>query len=341
MAPIRGEGVDERRKAARSPALDAIRAAACALVITFHLHTVAGVDFGPLNPLIKGGDTGVYVFFVLSGYLLYRPFIGRRVDFASYVVRRAARILPGYFVALGGLVLVTGNPLPAAHPIPYLAIASSYDLSLRAFLGSAWTLSAEVLFYVALPLIALPAARRPWLALAVVGVASATGSVLVALNASLDNAWLLSSFPCVLYAFVPGMALAQLERTEPAIFARLSSWPWLVLAVIYLIVGMLTSGLPVAAGPILGAALLIGWSLHRAVPGARALAFLGGMSYAAYLWHKDLIVAFGPIGAVLALVVAAASWAIVERPILARAHRFRPGFRPLHSPNPTASAAGD
>jgi len=45
------------------------------------------------------------------------------------------------------------------------------------------------------------------------------------------------------------------------------------------------------------------------------------MSYATYLWHKDLLIAFGPVGLLIALAGAAASWALLERPILAQAHR--------------------
>ena len=40
-----------------------------------------------------------------------------------------------------------------------------------------------------------------------------------------------------------------------------------------------------------------------------------------YLWHRDLFIAFGAFGVVIAAVGAAASWALVERPILAWAHR--------------------
>ena len=59
----------------RSSGLDGLRALAALLVVAFHLNTVSGVSFGPLDVIIRGGDTGVYVFFALSGYLLYKPFL--------------------------------------------------------------------------------------------------------------------------------------------------------------------------------------------------------------------------------------------------------------------------
>ena len=106
----------------RSAGLDALRSIACLLVVVFHLRTMLTVDFGPLNPVIEGGNSGVFLFFALSGYLLYRPFLRGNVDLRSYAIKRAARILPGYFVALVALVALTRNPLAFQHPLPYLTI---------------------------------------------------------------------------------------------------------------------------------------------------------------------------------------------------------------------------
>jgi peptidoglycan/LPS O-acetylase OafA/YrhL len=65
----------------------------------------------------------------------------------------------------------------------------------------------------------------------------------------------------------------------------------------------------------------MGWLLQHGLPWARALGFAGGASYALYLWHKDAFIAFGPaVGLAIAVVASALSWALVERPILARIH---------------------
>lgn len=311
----------------RSSGLDALRAVACLMVILFHLKTVAAVGFGPFDPIIEGGGTGVYVFFALSGYLLYRPFVPGNPNLASYAIKRAARIVPGYFVALIALVLLTGSSLPRDHPIPYLTITSSYSAELRKFLGSAWTLSAEVVFYVTLPLIALLARGRELRTIAWLGAASALAAIAARFLLVGDAQVLLGAYPFVFYAFVPGMALAVIEAAHPATFRRLAAWPWLVIGLGYVVAGTLFSLLPVAFASAIGAALLIGWLLQHPAPFGRALAFLGGMSYAAYLWHKDLIQTFGPVGAILALIGAAVSWALVERPVLDLAHRVARGFR--------------
>jgi peptidoglycan/LPS O-acetylase OafA/YrhL len=75
----------------------------------------------------------------------------------------------------------------------------------------------------------------------------------------------------------------------------------------------------------------MGWLLQRRLPGVRFLTFAGGASYALYLWHKDLLIAFGPAGLAIVLVGSALSWALVERPILARAHWLADTWRARRS----------
>ena len=305
----------------RSSGLDALRAAAAVMVVIFHSHTVAKVDYGPFNPLVSGGDTGVWVFFVLSGYLLYRPFLTRDVDLRSYALKRAARILPGYYVALVALLVLTGSRLAFEHPLEYLTISASYNLDLRGFLGPAWTLAAELIFYLTLPLIARAAKGREGPVLLALGGASIALSLVQRYTATEATLWLNDFYPMVFHAFVPGMLLAVLEVKRPAAFAELGRLPLLIGGVALLIAGALTSALPVDIGPLVGAPLVIGWLLHHRIMGARALVFIGGASYALYLWHYDLFRTFGAPGVVIAVVGAALSWLVVERPILYWAHR--------------------
>jgi peptidoglycan/LPS O-acetylase OafA/YrhL len=90
---------------------DFARASAC-LIVLFH-HLTQKIDFrSPLGDadiaqvLANGGTFGVGIFFVLSGFLLARPFwqaLDRSEPMPSlriYALRRAARILPGFWLAL-------------------------------------------------------------------------------------------------------------------------------------------------------------------------------------------------------------------------------------------------
>ncbi|MDE1991218.1 MAG: acyltransferase [Rhizobiaceae bacterium] len=90
---------------------DFMRALACLMVLAHHL--VLRMDFGKVPDalslpfhLARFGNYGVTVFFILSGFLLSRPFwlaLDRGLPPPSlkiYAMRRAARILPGFWVAL-------------------------------------------------------------------------------------------------------------------------------------------------------------------------------------------------------------------------------------------------
>ena len=311
----------------RSSGLDGLRAIAALLVVVYHLHLVGNVSFGPLDPFVSGGSTGVWMFFVLSGYLLYRPFVTGSVDLRSYALKRAARILPGYFVALVALVLLTGSTLPAQHPLQYLTITSSYDGQLRDFLGPAWTLSAEVLFYLTLPVIARLAAGRELAVLLPLAALSIAGSLVQRYTATEATVFRVDAYPLVFFGFVPGMLLAVLEVKNEESFREMAKARYLALGVALLVVGLLTAPYPLPLGILLGTPFVVGWLLQHRMPAASALAFAGGASYALYLWHYDLIRTFGVAGVAISIVGAGLSWAIVERPILELAHRRAAAWR--------------
>jgi peptidoglycan/LPS O-acetylase OafA/YrhL len=313
----------------RSAGLDALRSIACLLVVIFHMRTMLVTDFGPLNPIVEGGNSGVFVFFALSGYLLYKPFVrgNGQVDLQSYSIKRTARIVPGYFIALIALAILTQSPLPAEHPLPYLSITSSYNIPLRGFLGVAWTLSAEILFYLLLPITARLVNGNEILRLSAIALVSVIATLIHRIALNDDNMWLIGSFPVVAYAFVPGMILAVVEVKHPGIFKRLAQHVVLALGIALLVIGCITLADPIALPTVVGTMLVMGWLLQHRVPGARTLAFMGGASYAMYLWHRDLFISFGVAGVVIAAIGAALSWAIIERPILDLAHRLAAHMR--------------
>jgi peptidoglycan/LPS O-acetylase OafA/YrhL len=319
---VGGRAIDHR-----SVGLDFLRALAAILVVVFHLRTMLVVDFGPLNPIFEGGNSGVFVFFALSGYLLYKPFVKGDPDLRSYSLKRAARILPGYFVALAALALITRNPLPFEHPLPYLTMTASYNIPLRGFLGNAWTLSAEIIFYVLLPVTARLVQGREILRLSMIALVSVSVTLVHRLLLNDGNLWLIGSFPFVAYAFVPGMILAVVEVKRPALFSKLRGPLSLGIGVILLVIGCITMADPIALPTGVGTVLVMGWLVQHRLPGARPLAFLGGASYAMYLWHRDLFISHGVFGLVIAIVGSALSWAIVERPILDWAHRISARWR--------------
>lgn len=131
------------------------------------------LDDGILLAATASSSTGVDVFFVLSGFVLFLPYLGdgHGPTTRSFFVRRASRLLPLYWslvAASGGLLVARVGPtLDAAGSIAahllfvHLPLAGlGWDVGLPG-LGPAWTLSVEVAFYAALPFVARPFARSP------------------------------------------------------------------------------------------------------------------------------------------------------------------------------------
>ena len=144
----------------RSLALDGWRAVACLLVL-FH-HTGFWLRCGPVA---VWGFTGVHLFFVLSGYLLFRPF-GQimRMDapfgFKRFYLRRLLRIYPAYLLALVAFTAVRYasrlHP-PSVHDMVTHLLFAFNSADQREFFGinaAFWTLAIEAQFYLLLPLLA-------------------------------------------------------------------------------------------------------------------------------------------------------------------------------------------
>jgi peptidoglycan/LPS O-acetylase OafA/YrhL len=156
--------------------IECLRGVAILLVFCFHVDlfvmqrffTPAGV-VSPGVAFVRGGYTGVSLFFVISGFLLGGQFLaemtgGAPVGRREYARRRALRILPLYYsmVALGS-VLAAHAPMDVLRGLPYLAFLNAFPRfapSLGSFSGVWWSLATEVQFYVLLPVIAL--LLRPW-----------------------------------------------------------------------------------------------------------------------------------------------------------------------------------
>jgi peptidoglycan/LPS O-acetylase OafA/YrhL len=148
------------------PLVDSLRAVAALGVLGTHAAAPAGLYTGDsfLGQFAARLDVGVAVFFVISGFLLYRPFARAHLEdtppmrIRAYAWRRLLRIGPAYWVALTVATLVLSLPgVFTAHGIPiYYGLAQSYTrATIGGGLAQAWTLTIEVAFYAFLPLFAL------------------------------------------------------------------------------------------------------------------------------------------------------------------------------------------
>lgn len=93
--------------------IDGVRAIAVLCVVVVHA-AVFGHALGPSlgGRLLAHLNVGVTIFFLVSGFLLYRPFVAHRVGDAfapsvrQYAKRRLLRIFPAYWLVLTVLILV-------------------------------------------------------------------------------------------------------------------------------------------------------------------------------------------------------------------------------------------
>jgi peptidoglycan/LPS O-acetylase OafA/YrhL len=153
--------------------VDSMRAIAFACVLTAHTAFFAGFasNGSSLRPFFARLDVGVPIFFLISAFLLYRPFVVARLRgeepplVGAYAWRRFLRIAPAYWLALCVIGLWLGMPgvFTAAHAPLYFGFAHIYTnatLNVNA-MPQAWSLCVEVAFYIFLPVYAALMRRVP------------------------------------------------------------------------------------------------------------------------------------------------------------------------------------
>jgi len=253
------------------------------LVFAYSLHTI--------------GNTGVDLFFVLSGYLIYGSLISRRQQFMRFMSRRVERIYPA-FGAVFLAYVVLSFAFPAESKIPQSPVDGTIYLvqnflllpglfPIEPMITVAWSLSYEMFYYLTIPLVIAALGLRErnsaWRTTLFLGVAGATAIYCAA-----------STGPVRLIMFISGMVLFEAMSSPrvraPTSFAGLAA----------LIAGLLGTLLPVAGS--IGATLKVcilfvafftlcfacfrhssGW-LSRCFSWT-PLRWLGNMSYSYYLLH--------------------------------------------------------
>jgi peptidoglycan/LPS O-acetylase OafA/YrhL len=242
------------------PGFDGLRAIAAVSVLVYHSgFATAFTTFGTGGRYVGSLDVGVTIFFVISGFLLYRPFVAARLDgrpspsLHRYLNRRVLRIVPAYWLAF--LILtVTGytfDVTAASLPI-YLLFLQVYspDHALGG-IPAAWSLCTEMSFYLFLPgyswcigRITMRGARRHTLRTEIVGLgglAVLTIAFRIWVHATDGPGTRLFWLPANLDLFAAGMGLAVLAvvtqrrgwaLSDPAA-RRLATLSWAVAAVAF------------------------------------------------------------------------------------------------------------
>jgi peptidoglycan/LPS O-acetylase OafA/YrhL len=148
------------------PCFDGLRILAAMSVFAYHVLPAVGPSwYGDTIKDYVGrlGSFGVCVFFLISGFLLYRPFVTAHLagrphpKTLPFYRRRFLRIFPAYWLAITALFYVFAFKRVGdwTNFVTYYGLLQNYRAAyVLSGLGVAWTLVVEVSFYVSLPAIA-------------------------------------------------------------------------------------------------------------------------------------------------------------------------------------------
>ena len=313
----------------RLASLDGLRGLAALSIFIFHgwLYTMpkpSATDRSTVGDYaVHELRLGLVLFFVLSGFLLCRPWFAaaleerRPPDLGRYVRARAARILPAYYVALlGSIVLLWG-----LDGTPGLRLPPPGELPLFAFFGQnlspgtvmklnppMWTLAVEMSFYAVLPAIGWLALRLKPRRRSQALIPLALIAVGIVYNWSIAGQGLSMTFSKTLAAMLPYFALgmlAALVAHQRTIDMRCKR-TLVATGVLLVLIDAATK----AAAPANGVDMTMLFSIMRDMPsavgfalivgalsiaprsaalGGRMLAGLGTISYGFYLWHVPVL----------------------------------------------------
>ena len=311
---------------ARFDSLQVLRAVAALAVVTFHCHWTGVASFG------------VELFFVISGFVICHA---AARDPRHFLARRAARVVPLYWLATFGVTavaLVAPALVSATHATgPNLLRSLAFwpyrredgaDMPML-FLG--WTLNYEAFFYATFAIcLAISTRLAPYITLWLMVAAASLHGLVAPLGDPLDF-WtrpIVLNFACGIVVWLVWRGSGAGLRRIPSIIAGLVA----LVALGVLLVGAhhgLGGVLP-WSGILCGTVLLALLSLSDQVRWPAALMLVGDASYSLYLLHPYVLEAvnrklhaFGPdlpgilstIGAILAAVaVAIVVFRVVERP---------------------------
>jgi peptidoglycan/LPS O-acetylase OafA/YrhL len=300
------------------PEIDGLRFIAIALVVLFHLSAEVAQKSGValhMRPWYEGliaflgrGDIGVRIFFVISGFILGRPFARHyllgypRPALGSYYLRRLTRLEPPYLIniAVCTISIALFKHPPLRDLLPHFAASAVY---LNGFLFHrhdavnpvAWTLEMEVQFYLLVPLLTLVFLVRSTLLrrvlLAAVSIVVPVLLVHFAYGKVPSDSVFWATVGWWIQYFLAGFLLSDIYvRDMPSWPA---SWIWDIVSTLAWGVLLLTEQswlYPIE--PLLIAFAFIGAFrgvlLHRLFT-VEWIAVIGGMCYSIYLWHFFII----------------------------------------------------
>jgi len=333
----------------RIPSLDGIRAVSIGLVLFGHLLGSRGFFFSlEVDKHLAPGELGVRIFFVISGFLITNLLLAEaakngRIHIGRFYLRRTFRIFPAYYVlvlALFAAELAGWIALAPGDLIHALTYTTNYHPTRSWNVGHTWSLAVEEQFYLLWPALLLLGRRRAlWIAalfvLAGPLIRLGLWELTVAAREGIGHRFETIADSVAIGCVLSG-ARSWLHRQ--ALYRRVLSSPWLVLApVILLLSGELSQHprinllLGFSFQNVLIVLCIDRWVTYPSGAIGRALnsppvVFIGVISYSIYLWQQLFLNRYAvswpttfPVSIALVFGAALISYYVIERPAL----RFR------------------
>jgi len=145
--PLITPAVDGRIKA-----IDALRGIAACMVMLSHLmpvpaDTLVAQLVAALNWLFQHGQTGVLLFFLISGYVVPSSLLGHPdAHLRRFVVSRVMRLYPAYWLSIALAVALLPDPPGLTHIAANITLGQRF-LGIEDLIGVYWTLQVEMVFY--------------------------------------------------------------------------------------------------------------------------------------------------------------------------------------------------
>lgn len=313
---------------------DIIRLLLAIVVVFFHVGSISGAPIFEHIPRYFSGHLAVEGFFAISGFLIFASY-ERCSSLQDYFIKRAARILPGYWLA-AAFCLAIAFFYGSFHVIPFLLANLTFANFLAGSIpgvfasnpmtgmnGALWTIKIEVMFYIAVPIIVWLCRRLNRDAvLWALFVISIVYRVLMA-----DHNTFALQLPGQLSFFMIG-ALIHYHVQWFEAHGR-----WLTLGAVLLYLAHVATGWFLFRPAAIATLTLCASLLFPVIKGPTRW---GDFSYGIYVLHWPVIQIFVAIGlyrtrpwVALALtlvtvaIAAVLSWFLVEKPSLALAHSRR------------------
>ena len=226
------EKIKQEVKLERNKNIDIVRALAILIILVYHIFAITNVKLvdNNLRYFVQyGGEYGVTIFFIISGFSIYKSLFRRKDNFkyGTFIKERLKRILPQYYISLIILMVFTGSTVVLFSKeqiwnlLSHLFLVHGFFYKYQGSIsGVAWTLTPIFCFYLFAPLLFKCLEKKPKLTVCLSIFVSCIVKAIIfnfLVKANTQDPgiyfWLGRIFFCEIDEFVIGMFLAKYITT--------------------------------------------------------------------------------------------------------------------------------